>query len=159
MIKDKKSNIILIILAFLLFSCDSNQVYEKNVEITDFKWGINDTIEFNVPIYDTLSPHNIYFNVRNTSKYPMQNLYVFIHTQSPSGMILKDTLEFYLADDRGRWTGSGWGDIYDNQFLYKKNVRFPVSGTYTFKYTQGMRTETLRYISDVGLRIEKVNIH
>lgn len=143
----------------LLFSCDTNQVYEKNVEIDDFKWNINDTIEFNVSIQDTLSPHNIYFNVRNTSKYPMQNLYVFIHTHSPNGMLLKDTLEFYLADDRGRWTGSGWGDIYDNQFLYKKNVRFPVSGTYTFKYTQGMRTETLRYISDVGLRIEKVSIH
>lgn len=159
MIKTKKNNLIIILLAILFFSCDPKQVYEKNVEIADLKWNINDTIEFNVPIQDTLNPHNIYFNVRNTSKYSMQNLYVFIHSTSPNGMILQDTVEFYLADDRGRWTGSGWGDIYDNQFLYKKNVRFPVSGTYTFKYIQGMRTETLRYISDVGLRIEKVNMY
>lgn len=119
---------------------------------------MNDTIVFEVSINDTTNAHNIYFNVRNTSKYQMQNLYVFIHTIAPNGMTLTDTFECYLADDKGRWTGSGWGDLYDNQFIYKKNIRFPVSGKYTFKYTQGMRTETLQYISDVGIRIEKAKI-
>jgi len=158
MIKSKRNSLVFLGIIFIFFSCDPNRVYEKNKEIPDFKWGLTDTIVFEVPIEDTISPNNIYFNVRNSSKYTMQNLYVFIHTEAPNGVSLTDTLEVSLADDKGRWTGSGWGDLYDNQFIYKKNIRFPVSGIYTFKYIHGMRTETLQYISDVGIRIEKANI-
>jgi len=159
MIKNKKNSLILLFIIFFFFSCDPYVVYEKNKEISDFQWEITDTLVFEVPIEDTINPHNIYFNVRNTSKYKMQNLYVFIHTHAPNGNSLTDTFECYLADDKGKWTGRGWGDLYDNQFIYKKNIRFPVSGIYTFKYIHGMRTETLKHISDVGIRIEKVNIH
>jgi len=112
-----------------------------------------------VQIQDTINPHNIYVNVRNTSRYQMQNLFLFITTTSPQGATLIDTFECYLADERGKWTGSGWGDIYDNQFLYKRNIRFPVSGEYTFEYVQAMRTNELRYISDIGLRVEKIELH
>jgi gliding motility-associated lipoprotein GldH len=88
----------------------------------------------------------------------MQNLHLIVNTTSPNGSELKERFECYLADDRGKWIGSGWGDIYDNQFIYKKNIRFPISGTYIFKYTQAMRTDNLEYISDIGLRIEKIEI-
>jgi len=142
----------------LFFACDRNQVYERNVEIPDFSWNKDSLITFSVDIQDTLSAHNIYVNVRNTSRYAMQNLFLFIKTTSPNGMTLKDTFECYLADERGRWLGSGWGDIYDNQFVYKKNIRFPISGIYTFEYAQGMRTDHLKYISDIGLRIEKIEV-
>jgi len=140
-------------------SCDSNQVYERNKEISDFTWHKDSIVKFEVQIQDTINPHNIFVNVRNTSQYQMQNLFLFITTTSPHGATLRDTFECYLADERGKWTGTGWGDIYDNQFLYKKNIRFPVSGQYTFKYVQAMRTNELKYISDIGLRIEKIELH
>lgn len=145
------------ILAFLV-SCDPNQVFERNVEIADFSWHKDTIIKFEVDIQDTISLHNIYINVRNTSRYEMQNLFLFLTTTSPNGISLRDTFECYLADERGKWLGSGWGDIYDNQFIYKRNIRFPVSGIYTFEYVQAMRSEKLRYISDIGLRIEKAEI-
>lgn len=148
-----------ILLMLLVFSaCDPNQVYENNVEISDYSWHKDSVIKFEVDIQDTINPHNIYLNVRNTSRYKMQNLFLFVNTTAPSGFALSDTFECYLADERGKWTGSGWGDIYDNQFIYKKNIRFPVSGIYTFEYIQAMRTDKLEYISDIGLRIEKVEI-
>ena len=139
-------------------SCDPNQVYESNKEINDYSWHKDSVISFQVDVQDTISPHNIYINVRNNSRYKMQNLFLFVTTTSPNGSVLRDTFECYLADDRGKWTGSGWGDIYDNQFIYKNNIRFPVSGVYTFEYVQAMRTEKLQYISDIGLRIEKIEI-
>lgn len=153
------NKIVLILGAIILFfSCDPNQVYEKNVELTDLKWHKDSVIIFKVDVQDTLSAHNVYINIRNTSQYQMQNLFLFIKATSPNGTVLRDTFECYLADERGKWTGSGWGDIYDNQFIYKRNVRFPLSGTYTFEYVQAMRTEELKYISDLGLRVEKVKL-
>jgi gliding motility-associated lipoprotein GldH len=142
----------------LLTSCDPNQVFEYNTEIDNLSWNKDSVICFQVEINDTINPHNIFVNVRNTSRYKMQNLHLVITTTSPNGSKLEERFECYLADDRGKWTGSGWGDIYDNQFIYKNNVRFPISGTYTFEYIQAMRTDNLEYISDIGLRIEKIEI-
>jgi len=151
-----KTSILYLLFVFLLLSCDPNQVFEQNTNFKDLTWHKDSIVTIKVDIVDTTSAHNIYINVRNTSRYEMQNLFLFVNTTSPNGTVLRDTFECYLADDRGKWTGSGWGDIYENQFLYKKNVRFPISGNYTFKYTQAMRTNELKNISDIGLRIEKV---
>jgi len=151
-----RSSLVFLFLLLLVSACDPNQVFERNFELPNNVWGKDSSITIDVDIKDTISPHNIYINVRNTSRYEMQNLFLFVNTTSPNGIVLRDTFECYLADARGKWTGSGWGDIYDNQFIYKQNVRFPVSGTYKFEYIQAMRTDKLKFISDIGLRIEKV---
>jgi len=80
---------------------------------------------------------------------------LFIKTVFPNGKFSNDTLECVLADEKGKWLGTGLGDIYDNQIPFKRNVRFPMAGTYRFEIEQGMRTETVPLIMDVGLRIEK----
>lgn len=154
----KRISVVIILLTILFISCDPNQVFEENLSLAQNNWHKDSVKIFKVDIKDTINPHNIYVNVRNTSNYSMQNLFLFIQTTSPNGVELKDTFECYLADERGKWTGSGWGDIYDNKFIYKKNIRFPVSGIYTFKYIQAMRTDNLNNISDIGLRIEKVEL-
>ena len=66
-----------------------------------------------------------------------------------------DTLECILADEKGKWLGTGIGDIYDNQIPFKKNVLFPKKGKYKFEIEQGMRTDIVPLIMDIGLRIEK----
>jgi len=155
--KNKQFLLLIFLLSILsLVSCDKNRVFETNIEMPSYIWNKDSVLIFHVDIIDTISSNNMYLNVRNTSQYAYQNLFVFLQTTSPAGLSLKDTLECYLADDRGKWLGDGWGDIYDNRFLYKRNVRFPVSGIYTFKLVQGMRANELKYITDVGIRIEKV---
>jgi len=151
-------NFFLIVISYatLFVACDDNSVYDTYTAIPNLKWDANKPIVFNVEIKDTINPHNVYINIRNSSKYENMNLFLFVHTISPSGAELVDTFECMLADERGKWLGNGWGDIYDNRFLYKKQVRFPVQGEYTFRITQAMRTEELKNISDVGLRIDKL---
>ncbi|OFX26032.1 MAG: hypothetical protein A2041_08390 [Bacteroidetes bacterium GWA2_31_9b] len=140
---------------FVLMACNNNSLYEENMHIPKLNWDAKEPVVFNVDILDTLNAYSIYVNVRNSSNYEMKNLFLFIQTTSPSGATLRDTFECMLADDRGKWLGSGWGDIYDNRFVYKKNIRFPLQGTYSVEITQAMRTEQLTGISDVGIRIEK----
>ena len=150
-------NIFLIALAAAFFSCNQNRVYEKNTEITDGIWNVKNKISFDVPITDTLSINNIYINIRHTGLYLYRNLFLFINTTAPSGASIRDTFEITLADEKGKWLGSGLGDIWDNQILYKRHVQFPYSGTYNFEIEQAMRRENLPFVMDVGLRIEKEN--
>ena len=141
----------------ILSSCDPNLVYEKNTKIPDGIWYRDNIVHFEVVIEDTISSHNLFVNVRNTSLYPMSNLYLFIETTAPSGHFVRDTVEVILADEKGKWLGSGLGDIWDLQQLYKQNVRFAQRGKYSFEFEQAMRTEKLPFILDVGLRVEKAD--
>lgn len=139
----------------LLFaSCDRAHVYEKNVKIPKFEWDKENILKFEVPITDSAASYNMYFNIRNASGYSFSNLFLFFTTRAPNGMRERDTVEIKLADETGRWLGDGLGDIWDNQILFKKNFRFPVSGTYFFEMEQAMRVNPLQYIMDAGIRIE-----
>jgi len=147
--------ILSLVTVIVLSSCDPNLVFEKNIKIQDGIWYRENIVHFEVVIEDTISSHNLFVNVRNTSLYPMSNLYLFIETTAPSGHSVRDTVEVILADEKGKWLGSGLGDIWDLQQLYKQNVRFAQRGKYSFKFKQAMRTEKLPFILDVGLRVEK----
>jgi gliding motility-associated lipoprotein GldH len=150
--------IIVLISSFALSSCDRNGIYEENINTSNSTWAENNVAKFIAPIADTVSYHNIYINIRNTTDYPNCNLYLFIATTSPAGVTQIDTVEYFLADDQGKWLGKGVGYIRDNQIPYKRNVRFPQKGDYRFEIKQAMRTDSLMGISSIGVRVEKSNI-
>jgi gliding motility-associated lipoprotein GldH len=147
----------LLFFVYIISACDPARVYEKNIKIPDGVWHRDHIVRFDLLVEDTINSHNLYVNVRNTSLYPMSNLYLFITTIAPSGHSIRDTVEIILADDKGKWMGSGLGDIWDLQQLYKENVRFAQRGKYSFEYEQAMRTDKLPFILDVGLRVEKAD--
>jgi len=151
----KLTALIFLSLLILPFSCDPSRVYEENIKIPEGVWTQDNPVSFEVAISDTITPYNLYINVRNSGMYPMQNLYMFITTTAPSGHSVKDTVQIMLADNKGKWLGKGLGDIWDLQRPYKKNVRFAQTGKYLFEIEQAMRMEKLPFILDVGLRIEK----
>lgn len=138
-----------------LSSCDRSVVYEENVKMPENRWEEANVVHLETEIRDTVSPHNIYINVRNAGGYQFSNLYVFFSTTTPKGSVERDTVELTLADERGKWLGEGMGDIWDNRILFKRDFRFPESGVYKFDLQQAMRLSTLPQIMDAGIRIEK----
>lgn len=147
---------LLVFSTILVFTgCDPNRVFEENEEIAKGLWDQNNKVVFNVEIKDTIAWHNVYINVRNAGVYPFSNLFLFITTQSPTGITERDTVEITLADQSGKWLGDGIGDLWDNRKLFKRQVRFPMSGVYKIQMEQAMRISPLPYIMDIGLRVEK----
>mgnify|MGYP003394259527 CR=1 FL=1 len=150
---------LLVISCWLLASgCDPNRVFEDNTDLPELTWDTKNKISFDVDIQDTVSLHNLYVNVRHASHYQYANLFVFVTIKFPNGKLSKDTLECKFADEAGQWKGEGMGDIWDNQILWKSNVKFPISGTYIFQLEQAMRDEQLPFVMDVGLRVEKAEV-
>jgi gliding motility-associated lipoprotein GldH len=152
----KKYNLFLLfIIVIVAFSCDSKRVFEENKEIVGSVWNRNNVISFKIPISDTLSPHNVYLNIRQNGQYDKSNLYLFINIISPKGDKIRDTVNCILADTKGKWLGSGLGDLYSNQLMYKHNIGFPHAGYYTFEIEQAMRVDNLKNVEDIGVRIER----
>jgi len=150
-----KSKLSVLILLFFFTSCDSNRVFEDNIDIPDYSWDVKNKLSFDVTIEDTTTLYNLYVNVRHASHYPYANLYMFITIKFPNGKLAKDTLESVFLGENGKWKGDGMGDIWDNQILWKPNVKFTLIGKYTFEYEHAMRMEQVPFIMDVGLRVEK----
>lgn len=154
--RNRIDSLILFMLVIMLISaCDRNKLFEENTNLNDKVWRIEDTISFRVVVRDTSSYHNILINIRNEGNYPYRNLYLFVHVTSPTGASVTDTLDIELADARGKWNGSGLGDMFFLQVPYKTKIRFPVPGLYSFSIIQGMRKDDLKGIRNVGIRIEK----
>jgi gliding motility-associated lipoprotein GldH len=150
------SSVFILIILLLLSSCNSNTVFTKYHTMAHETWNLMDIAIFEVPITDTLTSNNVNFTIRNGSSFPFRNIYLFVSTTSPDGKKITDTLQYNLADAKGKWYGRGFGDIHELNLPYKSNVFFPLKGTYEFKIQHGMRTENLKGVYDFGLRIEKI---
>ncbi len=144
------------LIVLILTSCDRNRLFEENKEIPNSVWNRNKILSFKIPVTDTLSINRIFINIRHNSLYEKSNIYLFINIIAPNGNKLRDTVNCILADDKGKWFGSGLGDIFSNQILYKNNVTFPHAGNYTFELEQAMRMDNLKNVEDIGIRIEKL---
>lgn len=153
--KNRYSFILIFTSTLLLLSCNKNVVYTDSVTMPAKKWELMTIPSFNVPIDDTLNSNNVIFTIRTGSSYPFRNIYLFVQTKSPDGNSITDTLQYFLADEKGNWYGRGFGDIHELNLPYKSNVYFPVKGTYQFSIRHGMRIEDLNGVYDFGLRIEK----
>lgn len=141
----------------LLTSCNSNVVFTGSVAMKDKTWQLMNTPVFRANVTDTLKSNNLFFTIRTGSDYPYRNIFLFVTATSPEGRILTDTLQYYLADDKGRWYGRGFGDVHELNLPYKSNVFFPSKGEYVFKIQHGMRIEDLPGVYDIGLRIERIS--
>lgn len=140
---------------FFIVSCDPSRIFEQNKKLDNNNWDQSNTLVFLANISDTVSRHNVYINVRNAGFYNFSNLFLFINTRFPNGQLERDTVECILASPDGKWLGDGLGDIWDNRILFKKDVRFPLKGEYSFELIQAMRINPLPGIMDAGIRIEK----
>jgi len=149
------SFIIVLIFLLLLLSCNSHVVYTNSEQMAKETWTLMDIPTFKVPITDTLNSNNVIFTIRSGSAYPFRNIFLFVSTTSPDGKKITDTLQYNLADEKGKWYGKGFGDVHELNLPYKSNVYFPIKGTYEFKIQHGMRIENLKGVYDFGLRIVK----
>jgi len=148
----------LILTSLLLIpSCNSNVVYTDSFVMPGKTWRLLDIPAFKISVTDTVNSNNVFFSIRTGSSYPFRNIYIFVNTTSPDGKSITDTLQYNLADEKGKWYGKGFGDIHELNLPYKSNVYFPVKGTYQFKIQHGMRIEDLKGVYDFGMRIEKIS--
>ena len=96
---------------FLLFvclsSCDENRVFDSYKTLENGVWNRNESVEFQFSVTDTINKHNLFFSIRNNQDYPYSNLYLISQLNFPNGKKIVDTLEYEMADPRGRFLGKG----------------------------------------------------
>lgn len=143
------------IMAVTFAACANDSIYTEYRSLPDAGWSKDSVARFQVDIAQTNIPYNVLVNIRHDSHYPYQNFWMFISITNPDGATTKDTIECYLADNRGKWLGSGLSSVYNMPVLVKPNIVFPQAGRYTFTVRHGMRDDVLSGMTDIGVEIDK----
>ena len=141
-----KKIILSLLVSLCLVACDQQTIYSHYEPVPVWGWSVDSIVQFDFDIADTLATYQMIINVRHTDLYPYQNMWLFVDS---------DTIEFYLADDRGRWLGNGRNGYIDMPVLYEEDIQFQHSGAHHMQIVHGMRDEQLSGITDIGLTIRK----
>ena len=140
-----------------LTACNKGLVYSRFQSVSSEQtlssiggWHVDSVTSFNYTIEDAAAEYRMLVYVRHTERYPYQNMWLFVDEGTH-----RDTVEFYLADDRGRWLGDKHHGFIEMPVLYEAARQFPDTGTYTIRIAHGMRDSVLRGVTEVGVEIVK----
>lgn len=148
-----------IFIAFLLVvsfvACNPNEVFFSYRQTPTSGWHKDSLLTFDYHIQDTLSCYDVFLHVRHFGNYPYQNFWMFLENTDAKGNTTQDTIECYLADEFGKWLGTG-NAVKEMPVFYRQNIQLPDSGTYQIKVRHGMRDSVLIGIKEIGLRVELI---
>lgn len=148
--------------SLLIVSCDSNSVYDNYKSIPN-SWHKDSIVSFKVTPPDSTNAYNLFVNLRNTTTYKYNNLFLIVEMVFPHGKTIKDTLEYKMAEPNGKLLGEGYMDIKENKLWFKQDIVFKEKGEYTINIQHAMRENgkvngviELEGITDIGFRIENL---
>ena len=133
----------------MLTSCRTDIVYSRFYPIQSGEWHADSVPSFDYTISDAKAGYTMLLYVRHTERYPYQNMWLFVDNAGR-----RDTIEFYLADDRGRWLGNQHHGFIEMPVLMEENIHFPDTGSYRLSVQHAMRDTLLRGVADVGLIVK-----
>lgn len=90
-----------------MVACNKPSVYNQFIAMPEHGWNMDSLAVFRVDVTQPQLPHDLFIQIRNESRYPNSNLWLFIDVVSPDGHLQRDTLECQQADVNGRWLGHG----------------------------------------------------
>lgn len=146
-----KKVVLLALISVLWLGCQRGVVYSEFQQLPAQGWEADSALQFVPNLTDTLGSYQVQIILRHTDRYAYQNLWLFVDVQKDSILLRRDTIESYLANERGEWYGSGMSKM-TLPLLYMENIALP-AGEYRITVQQGMREEQLRGITDVGLKV------
>jgi gliding motility-associated lipoprotein GldH len=159
----KSKFVILLLISILMISCNDTTEFNQYTAVEDSSWKSGEKMNFTFEIKDTISPKNLFINIRNNSDYEFSNLYLITALKFPNNSLVIDTLQYEMADASGMFLGNGFSELKENKLFYKERKVFPVSGNYSLTIEHAMRkngemkaVEQLYGVQDVGFSIEKI---
>ena len=154
-----KNFLFIALISVFFVSCGKIDLYEKQAQIPEQQWFYNYVPEFTFHIEDTSSLYNVYIVLRHTDLYNYNNIWLNIGSKTPGDSMHFQKINLILASDAKGWEGRGTSDIFEvRKNISPGPVSFKRSGDYTFSIAQIMRENPLRYILNVGIRLEKVKM-
>jgi gliding motility-associated lipoprotein GldH len=146
------------LIIYINISCDKQEIYYRFHELKNETWAQSDTLMFDIDstLFEVNKSYNLTIEATNSVGYPYRNIWFFIQMNIDNDSTFTNTSkEFQLADEFGKWKGSGFGSLYQSSFPFGR-ITFKEKRNYRIKLEHGMRDEPLKGIDKVGIKVTGV---
>ena len=145
----------IIITICVAIGCNDKTMYYSYTPTPSTGWEKNDTLQFNIPVNDSLVLLYLNTEVRSSNTYPYRDLWLEVrHNLKGSDTWQVDTLQFVLADEEGKRTDQSWSCFYQKS-KHLNPIFVKDTGTYVVKINHAMYDNNIKGIHDIGILISK----
>ena len=157
MIKNVLQKISLLLFIAATWACKQDHVvYDTYISVNPKGWHADSIADFTITIEDTTAQYAVYLKMRHNNSYAYRNIWFFRTITSKRGVEYTDTINYVLANNMGKWLGSGIGENKHVVMpLRTEALRFNKPGKYQFSFQHGMKDTVLEGITEVGLEVFK----
>lgn len=145
---------ILLIAGIALLGCNSDKIiYERVHELPESTWWYGNDLDFDFTLADTSSRYRILMYLEYDTDYRWQNLYTRAVTTMPDGLEVTDDVSLELASKTGAWYGDCNSEVCELNIPLQDRVKTRDAGLYHIQFKQHMRSEAVRGIRAIGLKV------
>ena len=109
------------------------------------------------------NPVNLMIYIRNNKQYPYSNLFLIAKLKTGDSLLLCDTLEYAMADARGKWLGKGFLEVKESKLWWRENYQLPAVENINVQVEHALRSnnseqglDNLEGIVGVGFAVEEI---
>jgi gliding motility-associated lipoprotein GldH len=137
----------------LLSSCGKSSLCDKKYDMLQQNWAYQDTLNFAFEVKDTMALYDIVLNVNHLSDYAYRNIYTKIYTQFPDNQRIQQVLSLDVSEPNGKSMGQCSSGKCSVEIALQPDAFFTKTGKYQITLAQFMRSDSLKGIEKIGLRV------
>lgn len=150
----KRFHLSLLVL-FILVSCQKGVAYKEFHKFDNYVWHRFEKVKFNIPVDEAGMNADIVFTIRHITQYPYDNLPVNVILTAPSGEERILEKDIRLKNEKGDFTGSVAGDLWDSEEILWPGFQFNDTGNYTIEFENLIPKMGIPGLVDVGIYLKK----
>ena len=144
-----------------IFSC-SKPTFFMNYKDFNGHWPVYEKVLFTLD-KGSENPVNLMIYIRNNKQYPYSNLFLIAKLKTGDSLLLCDTLEYAMADARGKWLGKGFLEVEESKLWWRENYQLPAVENINVQLEHALRSnnseqglDNLEGIVGVGFAVEEI---
>ena len=149
----KKLIFIALSLSFVLYACDSSNIYRDNKTFSDLIWQKQDKAIFNFTI-EKEGKYDIFLDCRYIEEYPYNIMSLNYNIKSEDNEINKALL-LAIKDKDGYYIGEQMGNMIDLSRKVTKDTLLS-AGEYTISIEETTSPKALAFVMEIGVRVNAV---
>lgn len=153
----KNNSFIILVLLLIFSSCGERETYLRFQELENSDWAIDQTLVFNLDSVNIKPdvPYDISIELTNNVNYPYRNLWLSISLEENDSIVIERDVQFILADEYARWTGAGFGSLFQSSHPLRQKKIFTTTSNLSIYIRHKMQDEKLHGIERVGIKIKE----
>jgi gliding motility-associated lipoprotein GldH len=148
----------LILLVFILLSCNTDKLFQGEYTFEDYTWSNDEKIIFSPEINTDKSgnQYQLILNIRYITGFQYKFLNLGLIINRPDGSQSTKEISIQMLTDDKQYRGNGMGDYWDLDYAVSEPITIDQTGKYEFELVSLMGELPLNFINELGITIKPI---